>query len=101
MTKPRKPTRKPTKRESYPDEFKVEAVKLADTVGTTQAASELKLQTSQIYSWRASIARKESTSKAESRLLSGNASLKRQLAEQKEEMAFLKKASAYFAKLQK
>jgi transposase-like protein len=47
------------------------------------------------------MARKESTSKAESRLMSENAALKRQLAEQKEEMAFFKKASAYFAKLQK
>jgi transposase len=101
MTNRRKTTKKPSKRESYPEEFKIEAVKLADTVGTTQAANELSLQTSQIYSWRASLARKESTSKAESRLLTENASLKRQLSEQKEEMAFLKKASAYFAKLQK
>jgi transposase len=101
MTNRRKPTKKPSKRESYPQEFKTEAVKLADSVGTTQAARELKLQTSQIYSWRSSLARKESTSKAENRLLTENAALKRQLAEQKEEMAFLKKASAYFAKLQK
>lgn len=101
MTKRRKPIKKQSQRESYPPEFRVEAVKLADTVGATEAANQLKIQSSQIYNWRASIARKESTSKAESRLLTENAALKRQLAEQKEEMAFLKKASAYFAKLQK
>lgn len=101
MTNRRKPATKQKQRETYPSEFKQEAVKMADTVGATEAAKQLKLQTSQIYSWRASIARKESTSKAESRLLPENAAMKRQLAEQKEEMAFLKKASAYFAKLQK
>ena len=77
MTNRRKTTKKPSKPESYPEEFKVEAVKLADTVGTTKAASELSLQTSQIYSWRASLAREELNSKAESRLLTENAALKR------------------------
>ena len=101
MTNRRKPAKKQSQRETYPPEFKLEAVKLADTVGATEAAKQLNLQTSQIYSWRSSIAGKESTSKAERRLLTENAVLKRQLAEQKEEMAFLKKASAYFAKLQK
>lgn len=101
MTNRRKPVKKQSVRKKYPPEFKVEAVKLADTVGATEAARQLELQTSQIYSWRGSLARKESTSKAEIRLQSENAALKRQLAEQKEEMAFLKKASAYFAKLQK
>ena len=43
----------------------------------------------------------ESTSEAERRLQEENAALKRQLAEKKLEVDFLKKASAYFAKLQK
>ncbi len=48
-------TRKKTQkkaRTSYPDEYKIEAVRLAASIGTTAAAKELGIQTSQIYSWR-------------------------------------------------
>jgi transposase len=96
--------RKKTKKQSrqrYPDEYKAEAVKLAERVGTSAAAEELGIQASQIYNWRTKIRHAESSSDAENRLLTENASLKRQLAEQKEELALLKKASAYFAKNQK
>lgn len=96
--------RKKTKKQSrqrYPDEYKSEAVKLAERVGTSAAAEELGIQPSQIYNWRTKIRHAESSSEAENRLLTENASLKRQLAEQKEELALLKKASAYFAKNQK
>ena len=88
-------------RQRYPDEFKAEAVTLADRVGVTEAASDLGIQTSQIYGWRAKLQRAESTSAAEDRLQIENAKLKQQLAEQKEELALLKKASAYFARNQK
>jgi len=83
------------------DEYKIEALKLADTVGVTAAAEQLGLQTSQLYAWRMKFRRIESTSDAERRLQEENAALKRQLAEKKMEVDFLKKASAYFAKLQK
>ena len=48
MTNRRKPAKKQSQRETYPPEFKLEAVKLADTVGATEAAKQLNLQTSQI-----------------------------------------------------
>ena len=88
-------------RQRYPDEYKAEAVKLAERVGTSAAAAELGVQASQIYNWRNRIRQVESSSDAENRLLTENATLKRQLADQKEELALLKKASAYFARNQK
>lgn len=88
-------------RKPYSEEYKVEALKLAATLGVTVAATELGLQASQIYAWRSKIRRQETTSDAESRLLDENTALKRQLAESKQELDFLKKASVYFAKNQK
>lgn len=88
-------------RQRYPEEFKVQAVKLAESVGATAAARELGIQTSQIYGWRTKIRHAESTSEAENRLLAENARLKRELSEQRDELALLKKASAYFARNQK
>lgn len=76
-------TRKKTEKQSrkrYPDEYKTEAVKLAQQVGTTAAAKELGIQTSQIYSWRSQRRVQESTTDTENRLLSENAKLKRELA---------------------
>ena len=49
------------------DEYKIEALKLADTVGVTAAAEQLGLQTSQLYAWRMKFRRIESTSDAERR----------------------------------
>ena len=43
MTNRRKPATKQKQRETYPSEFKQEAVKMADTVGATEAAKQLKL----------------------------------------------------------
>lgn len=88
-------------RHSYPTEYKREAVKLAEKLGVGPAARELGLQSSQLYNWRAAIRRTETASDAESRLLEENARLKRRLAEKDEELALLKKASAYFARNQK
>ena len=88
-------------RQQYPDEYKLEAVKLSDRFGTTEAARELGIQTSQIYNWRTKIRRAESTSDSENRLLAEVARLKRELVEQRDELALLKKAAAYFAKNQK
>ena len=67
------------------DEYKIEALKLADTVGVTAAAEQLGLQTSQLYAWRMKFRRIESTSEAERRLQEENTALKRQLAEKKME----------------
>lgn len=95
MTSPKK-TRK-----TYSAEFKEEALKLATKVGVAQAARELSIYESQLYAWRSSAQKKASTSERESSLATENAKLKRQLAEQAEELEILKKAATYFAKNQK
>ena len=96
----RKKTKKP-QRIVRSDEYKTEAVKLAETVGFTEAAKQLGVHTTQLYSWRNKLRVKETRSEAEIRLLEENARLTRELAEKKQENDFLKKASAYFAKHQK
>jgi len=93
-------TKKST-RERYSDEFKSEALSLARKVGVAAAARQLGIHDAQIYQWRAAAEKKASTSDRESALMAENARLKRQLAEQAEEVAILKKAATYFAKNQK
>jgi transposase len=82
-------------------EFKLEALKLADRVGATEAAEKLGIYPSQIYGWRTAINNKRTQGERESILATENARLKRQLAEQAEELEILKKAATYFAKHQK
>ncbi len=96
----RKKSKKPV-RIVRSEEYKKEAVKLADTVGVPEAAKQLGIHTTQIYNWRGKLRVKETRSDAEIRLLDENARLTRELAEKKQENDFLKKASAYFAKHQK
>lgn len=94
-----KKTVKPTAgRQRHSEDFKREALKLADKVGVAAAARQLSLHDSQLYAWRNKLRQLESQSDAERRLLEENAKLKRQLAEQAEELAIIKKAAAYFAK---
>ena len=69
-------------------EFKAEALKLAERVGVAAAARQLSLHESQIYGWRKNS--KKDTAEV--------AKLKRQLAEQAEELEIVKKAATYFAK---
>jgi len=88
-------------RKQYTSEFKEEALRLADVVGTKKAARELGVYQSQIYGWRSAAQKKASTNKRESGLATENARLRRQLAEQAEELEILKKATTYFAKNQK
>jgi transposase len=89
------------KRKTYSAEFKEEALKLAAKVGVAQATRELSIYESQLYAWRSSAQKKASTTERESSLATENAKLKRQLAEQAEELEILKKAATYFAKNQK
>jgi len=92
---------KSTTRKKYAPEFKEEALRLASKVGVTKAARELGVYQSQIYGWRSAAQKKASSSKRESGLATENARLRRQLAEQAEELEILKKAATYFAKNQK
>ncbi len=88
-------------RKVHTQEFKAEALKLAERIGVAAAARELKVYESQLYSWRTTAQKKSSTSAREAEQAAEIARLKRQLAEQAEELAILKKAATYFAKNQK
>ena len=79
-------------------EYKVEALALAEKIGISAAAKQLGRAESQLYGWRNKQRKEQSQSIADQQLATENARLKRQLAEQAEELAILKKAAAYFAK---
>ncbi|KFK52276.1 transposase [Vibrio vulnificus] len=78
--------------------FKAEALKLAEKVGIAAAARQLSLHVSQIYDWRKAAKSDTSTSLREKDLAAEVAKLKKQLAEQAEELNIVKKAATYFAK---
>ena len=85
-------------RQRHSQQYKTESLALAEKVGVTTAAKQLGLHESQLYSWRSKARLAQDRSAVEERLLVENARLKRQLAEQAEELAIVKKAAAYFAK---
>ena len=86
-------------RRRYSAEFKSEALALAEKVGVSEAAEQLKLQTSQLYGWRMKAEALNQRGRADQVLVAAEiARLKRQLAEKDQEIAILKKASAYFAR---
>ena len=85
-------------RRQYTPDYKQEALALASRVGVAKAASQLGLAESQLYNWRTKGREQLSHSEREQQVLAENARLKRQLAEREEEVAILKKATAYFAK---
>jgi transposase len=85
-------------RKQYSAEYKTEALALAARVGVAAAAQQLGLHESQLYDWRGKAKREQGQGEAERQLAAENARLKRQLADQAEELAILKKAAAYFAK---
>jgi len=88
-------------RQRYSQQYKSEALALAEQLGVAAAARQLGINENQLYNWRRRARLLQDKSAAEERLLVENARLKRQLAEQAEELAILKKAAAYFAKSQK
>jgi len=92
-------TKKP--RKIHTDEFKEEAVKLANQIGVTAAAKRLGVNASQISKWRSKTQNQSTPSQREAKLAAEVAKLKRQLAEQAEDLSILKKAATYFAKNQK
>lgn len=96
MTKPASTSKKPRKQHS--PEFRQEALKLAERIGVAAAARELNLYESQLYAWRSKQQQQLTSTERESELAAANARLKRQLAEQAEELAILQKAATYFAK---
>lgn len=95
MTKSVTASKKP--RKQHTPEFRQEALKLAESIGVA-AARELSLYESQLYTWRSKQQQQLTSSERKSELAAENARLKRQLAEQAEELAILQKAATYFAK---
>lgn len=88
-------------RRQYSAEFKEQVLKRAEKEGVAAAARDLGLAESQIYGWRQR-RRLEGLTTEEQKLQHAElARLKRELARVEEENAFLKKATAYFAKQSK
>jgi transposase len=71
--------------------FKDEVPGLAERIGVPAAAKELGLQNTQLYSWRTKAKKNASQSDIERAQATEIARLKRQLAEQAEELAIVKK----------
>ena len=88
-------------RNRYSPEYRSEALALATRVGVAAAAKQLGIHESQLYAWRVKARLHLTQGETEQQLHTENARLKRQLADQAEELAILKKAAAYFAKHQK
>lgn len=82
MTKKTEPGNSPRKR--YADEYKTEALGLADRVGISAAARELGLQKAQLYAWRSQVRQSRDRGEEERRQATEVARLKRQLAERDE-----------------
>lgn len=97
----KKTVAQPTIRRRHSQQFKDEALALAERVGVSVAARQLGLNENMLYTWRSKKQAKQEQGAVEQSLAVENARLKRQLAEQAEELAILKKAAAYFAKNQK
>ena len=92
-----KPSVKKATYRQHTPQFKDEALQLATQVGVAKAATELGLHESQLYNWRKDKEHARSLSERESALATENARLKRQLAQQAEELSILKNAATYFA----
>ena len=84
-------------RKRHSDEFKREALGLAEKIGVNEAARELGLHSSQLYGWRSKAELVKTRGQVEQDQAREIARLKRQLAEKEEELAIVKKAAAYFA----
>ncbi len=91
----------------YTDEFKVEAVRLAESIGGNAAAMRLDIPESSLWNWiKLSRAGKLSARGAGAVPVKGsvteleaeNSRLRRELANAKLDLEIVKKAAAYFAK---
>ncbi len=78
----------------HSQEYKGEALTLAATIGVTKAAKQ---HESQRYAWRKDSEHAKTVSDREAALAAENVRLKRQLAQQAEELSILKNAATYFA----
>lgn len=96
-----KQTKTTTPRKQYTPQFKEQALERAEKDGVAKAAQDLGLAEALLYSWRTK-RRQTGQSFEDQKLQQAELSrLKRENARLEEEVAFLKKAAAYFAKLPK
>jgi len=100
-------SRKDAPDRQYTDEFKIEAVRLAESIGSNQAAKRLGMPESSLGNWvrlkragklRALSGTVASVRRPTSELEAENARLRRELANAKLDLEIVKKAAAYFAK---
>ena len=91
----------------YTDEFKVEAVRLAESIGGNPAAKRLDIPESSLWNWiklsragklAARHAGAVSVKRSVTELEAENSRLRRELANAKLDLDIVKKAAAYFAK---
>ena len=91
----------------YTDEFKLEAVRLGESIGGNQAAKRLGIPESSLWNWmRVSRAGKLKAAdgaatpvkRSVSELEAENARLRKELTSAKLDLEIVKKAAAYFAK---
>lgn len=87
----------------YSKEFKLEAIRLAEASEqpVTQVARELGLRVNQIYKWKKELEMKQDAAFSGGKGTDKDAEirrLKKELADSREENAFLKKTAIFFAK---
>lgn len=100
MKKPES-NKKQSKKTHYSPLFKQQALERADKDGVSQAAKDLGITPSLIYNWRHALTNQGAADEELKLLRAENARLKRELQGSQEDVEFLKKAAAYFAKPQK
>jgi transposase len=91
----------------YTDEFKVEAVRLGESIGGNKAAKRMGIPESSLWNWvklsrAGKVKQADGAAQAVKRSMSDveaeNARLRRELASTKLDLEIVKKAAAYFAK---
>lgn len=93
--------KKSTTKRHFSTLFKRQAVERADKDGVAQVAKDLGISPGLIYNWRHSQVNRTAEHEQINLMRAENARLKRELNIAQEDIAFLKKAAAYFAKPQK
>ena len=91
----------------YTDEFKVEAVRLGESLGGNQAAKRLGVPESSLWNWmrlsragklKAAVGAPAPVKRAVTEVEAENTRLRKELASTKLDLEIVKKAAAYFAK---
>jgi transposase len=91
----------------YTDEFKVEAVRLGESIGGNQAAKRLGVPESSLWNWirlsrtgklKAAVGAAVPVKRSVTEVEAENTRLRKELASTKLDLEIVKKAAAYFAK---